>query len=215
MRMLLWGTLVLGLALPCMALDVTQGELVTLRLNLTNTGEVPLKQVQPEWQAIPDWLTPLPVQSVSLGVAAKATLPVNFQVHAQAPLDIETVLVVSLVDADGSRWPQKLTLQVLPRPVPEHSRLLPSFPNPCNPETWIPYQLQEASDVRLGIYDVQGRLVRELVLGYQEAGWYTSREQAAHWDGCNAQGETVSSGMYLVHLQAGEYHATRKLLVRR
>lgn len=124
-------------------------------------------------------------------------------------------LPLNLVDAEGSRWSQSLPLTVQARPVPEHSQLLASFPNPCNPDTWIPYQLQQASDVRVCVYDLRGHLVRELHLGYRDAGWYTARDQAAHWDGRNQLGESVSSGVYLVQLQAGEFTAMRKLLVRR
>ena len=97
--------------------------------------------------------------------------------------------------------------------VPENTELLPNYPNPFNPETWIPYQLTEPADVTLTIYDIQGRVVRDLDLGHQRAGIYHSRARAAHWDGRNTQGEPVASGLYFYTLKAGEFSATRKMLI--
>lgn len=91
--------------------------------------------------------------------------------------------------------------------------LLPNFPNPFNPETWIPYQLSEAAHVRICIYDVFGRLVRELDLGEQPAGGYLSQQRAAYWDGRNDVGEVVSSGMYFYTLEAGDYQRTRRMTI--
>ena len=93
--------------------------------------------------------------------------------------------------------------------------LLPNFPNPFNPETWIPYQLAEAAHVRIRIYDALGHLVRELNLGKQLAGDYLSRQRAAYWDGCNNMGEVVSSGVYFYMLKAGNYRTTRRMTVAR
>ena len=97
--------------------------------------------------------------------------------------------------------------------IPEDSALLPNFPNPFNPETWIPYQLAEASEVRIDIYDVNGSLVRQLDLGHQSAGMYQTRSRAAYWDGRNEIGEAVASGMYFYTLTAGDFSATRKMLI--
>ncbi|MDE0468303.1 MAG: T9SS type A sorting domain-containing protein [Candidatus Poribacteria bacterium] len=99
--------------------------------------------------------------------------------------------------------------------VPEETSLLPNYPNPFNPETWIPYQLATPADVTLTIYDLQGRVVRDLDLGQQRAGMYHSRNRAAYWDGRNAQGESVASGVYFYTLTAGDFTATRKLLIRK
>ena len=96
---------------------------------------------------------------------------------------------------------------------PEHSSLLQNFPNPFNPETWIPYQLQEGSEVTIGIYSVSGNLVRKLDLGYMPAGLYLNSDRSAHWDGKNAAGEQVSSGIYFYTIQAGDFTATRKMAV--
>ena len=99
--------------------------------------------------------------------------------------------------------------------MPEETSLLPNYPNPFNPETWIPYQLAEPADVALTIYDIQGRVVRDLDLGHQRAGVYQSRARAAHWDGRNAHGEPVASGLYFYTLKAGDFTATRKMLIRK
>ena len=96
---------------------------------------------------------------------------------------------------------------------PDTTELLPNYPNPFNPETWIPYHLAHAADVTLTIYDTQGVLVRQLDLGYQQAGYYTDRTRAAYWDGRNRLGESVASGVYFYQLQAGEFSATRKLVI--
>ena len=99
--------------------------------------------------------------------------------------------------------------------IPETTTLLPNYPNPFNPETWIPYQLADPADVTLTIYDINGRVVRNLDLGHQRAGMYHTRSRAAHWDGRNAQGEPVASGVYFYTLTAGDLSATRKLLIRK
>ena len=103
-------------------------------------------------------------------------------------------------------------LAVLP---PKETRLLPNYPNPFNPETWIPYQLASAADVTLRIYAASGELVRTLALGYQSAGIYQSRSQAAYWDGKNELGEPVASGIYLYTLSAGRFTATRRMVIRK
>ena len=99
--------------------------------------------------------------------------------------------------------------------VPKETALLANYPNPFNPETWIPYQLAKPADVTLTIYAVNGQVVRQLSLGYQLAGTYQSRSRAAYWDGRNAQGERVASGVYFYTLSAGEFTATHKMLIRK
>ena len=101
------------------------------------------------------------------------------------------------------------------REIPDTTALLPNYPNPFNPETWIPYQLATPAKVTLSIYSVDGRLVRSLTLGHQSAGVYESRARAAYWDGRNQQGELVASGVYFYTLTAGEFTTTRKMLIRK
>ena len=97
--------------------------------------------------------------------------------------------------------------------IPEAMALLPNYPNPFNPETWIPYHLATDAAVVLTIYDVRGVSVRALTLGHQSAGIYESRGRSVYWDGRNESGEPVASGVYFYTLTAGEFTATRKLLI--
>ena len=99
--------------------------------------------------------------------------------------------------------------------VPKETALHANFPNPFNPETWIPYQLAAASEVTLTIYDMNGGTVRRLEVGHRAAGVYQSRSRAGYWDGRNERGESVASGLYFYTLTAGEFTATRKMLIRK
>ena len=105
--------------------------------------------------------------------------------------------------------------QLLARLTPKETVLLPNYPNPFNPETWIPYQLAAPTEVSISIYTTDGKLVRTLDLGHQDVGIYTSRSHAAYWDGRNNVGERVASGVYFYTLTAGEFSATRKMLIRK
>ena len=99
--------------------------------------------------------------------------------------------------------------------TPAETTLLSNYPNPFNPETWIPYQLSEAADVTLTIYTADGRFVRTLRLGNRSAGIYQSKSRAAYWDGRNTLGEPVASGVYFYTLTTNEFTATRKMLIRK
>ena len=99
--------------------------------------------------------------------------------------------------------------------IPSETRLLLNYPNPFNPETWIPYQLAEATKVTVMIHAMNGSLIRTLELGHQAAGTYKSKSQAAYWDGRNEFGEQVASGLYFYTLTAGDFSATHKMLVRK
>ena len=103
--------------------------------------------------------------------------------------------------------------QLLASLPPKETALLPNYPNPFNPETWIPYQLSEPTDVRVNIYAVNGILVRTLLLGYQLPGSYTNKNQAAYWDGCNNFGEPVANGIYFYQLQTNEISPLRKMVI--
>ena len=99
--------------------------------------------------------------------------------------------------------------------IPSETALLANYPNPFNPETWIPYQLAAPAEVALTIYDMNGVAVRRLAIGHQAAGMYQSRGRAVYWDGRNGHGESVTSGLYFYTLKAGEFTATRKMLIRK
>ena len=123
---------------------------------------------------------------------------------------------------DFNFWTNRLDLfdgaalaPALSTTIPKATALLPNYPNPFNPETWVPYQLAAAADVTLTIYAVDGTLVRKLALGHRPAGVYQSKSRAAYWDGRDALGEPVASGIYFYTLTAGDFSATGKMLVRK
>ena len=105
--------------------------------------------------------------------------------------------------------------QLLASLMPQETALLANYPNPFNPETWIPYQLANPAEVTVTIYAANGAVVRTLDLGHQRPGSYASRSRAAYWDGRNAHGEPVASGVYFYTLQAGDFSATRKMVIRK
>jgi hypothetical protein len=107
-------------------------------------------------------------------------------------------------------------------PQPPITKLYPNYPNPFNPETWIPYQVAKDADVLVRIFDMRGQRIKTIVLGHQQAGFYISRDKAAYWDGRNQFGEQVSSGVYFYNLHvreaiprigAGDFTATRKMII--
>ena len=102
---------------------------------------------------------------------------------------------------------------ILPDRLPTTTQLLANYPNPFNPETWIPFELAEDAAVTVIIYDVQGKRVRQLQLGLVTAGRYVTADQAAYWDGKSETGEVVASGTYFYQLQAGDYTETRKMVI--
>ena len=103
--------------------------------------------------------------------------------------------------------------QLLAALIPKETILLPNYPNPFNPETWIPYRLADDALVTLTIYNQSGQIVRTLDVGHRIAAFYESRSKAIHWDGRNEFGEQVTSSVYFYHLSAGDYSATRKMLI--
>ena len=103
--------------------------------------------------------------------------------------------------------------QLLAALTPTETKLLANYPNPFNPETWIPYRLAEDAFVTLAIYDRAGQVVRALEVGHRSASAYESQSEAIHWDGRNQVGDLVASGVYLYTLTAGDFSATRKMLI--
>ncbi len=97
--------------------------------------------------------------------------------------------------------------------LPKQTRLLPNFPNPFNPETWMPYQLAESTNVTVTIYDAFGRAIRQFDLGRQSAGNYTGRERAVYWDGRDNSGQEVSSGLYFYTLKTDTLTQTRRMVI--
>ena len=97
--------------------------------------------------------------------------------------------------------------------TPKETVLFPNYPNPFNPETWIPYRLAREAEVAITIYDTKGTLVRWLALGNQAAGYYAERGKAAYWDGRNEDGESVASGIYMYQFRVGDYAASRRMVI--
>ncbi len=95
----------------------------------------------------------------------------------------------------------------------QETKLLPNYPNPFNPETWIPYQLSDSGDITVKIYDVGGHLIRTIEAGHKPVGYYLTRERAVYWDGRNTNGEPVGSGVYFYTLSAGDYAQTRRMVI--
>ena len=132
------------------------------------------------------------------------------------PAALEAQLEILRVESDGSLKYQRaiaLLESVLASLRPAETQLLSNYPNPFNPETWIPYHLANDSDVQISIYDINGALVRQLDLGYQQAGYYTNRSRAAYWDGRNEFGERIATGIYFYQLQAGSESFLRKMVI--
>ncbi len=156
-----------------------------------------------------------------VGEATTAAAPSLLALYGIEKLNPETIqawIERARIEDDGSivfRQGIAYLESLLGLSVPEETLLLANYPNPFNPETWIPYQLSEPAEVTLRIYAVNGILVRTLALGQTPAGIYQSRSRAAYWDGKNDVGESVASGIYFYTLTAGDFTATRKMLIKK
>ena len=145
----------------------------------------------------------------------------------QSVVQVGDVIEVRVLGPDGNVESQTHSFKVTPEHLanavltvrldgigqPNQNLLLQNYPNPFNPETWIPYQLSEDAPVSVSIYDTTGQLIRTLSLGFQAAGFYNSRERAAYWDGRNALGERVASGIYFYQLTTPSFQQTRRLVI--
>ena len=149
------------------------------------------------------------------GLAAPSMLAVD-DIHGVDPAVIRIWIERAQVEDDGSIAFQQgiANLQrLLASLIPEETILLANYPNPFNPETWIPYHLSNPSEVTITIYDTRGTVVRRLELGHQREGYYMSRSRSAYWDGRNAVGERVASGVYFYQLQADHLSLLRKMVI--
>ena len=155
-----------------------------------------------------------------LGESTDAAAPSVIAINNEelTPATIQAWITQAQVANDGSLAFQQGIAnleQLLALFIPEETALLHNYPNPFNPETWIPYQLTEPAEVTLTIHSVNGTVVRMLALGHQPAGIYQTRTRAAYWDGKNEVGESVASGVYFYTLTAGDFNATGKMMVRK
>ena len=154
-----------------------------------------------------------------LGESSEPAAPVIIALPGRlSPETLQQGLNLLHSQSDGSLGFQRAIAnleQLLATVQPKKTALLANYPNPFNPETWIPYQLAKPASVSVTIYGVNGKLIRTLTLGYQAAGVYHTRTRAAYWDGKNEIGETVASGVYFYTLTAGDFTATRRMLIRK
>ncbi len=151
------------------------------------------------------------------GIAAAPAILTRHNMELN-PSTIRAWLAQAQIETDGSLAFQKgiANLQRLLGVLsPKKTALLANYPNPFNPETWIPYHLAEPAAVTLHIYTISGVLVRKLDLGHQAAGIYTEKNRAVYWDGRNQLGEPVASGVYFYTFTAGDFTATRKMLIKK
>lgn len=149
--------------------------------------------------------TLLSIQFTALASRGSRVTLRNFRAGSSAGKPIASLPIETFIVVEGQ--------PAAPPLVPEDTDLFHNYPNPFNPETWIPYQLEQPADVKIAIYDANGQLVRMLNLGYQSAGYYIGRRRAAHWDGRNTVGEPVASGVYFYELQAANLSFLRKMVI--
>ena len=145
---------------------------------------------------------------------ATLELETNSSIDSVHPLS-STVSVdaAHLVSVDGQLIRVAVEPFFMDRLRPYQTRVFPNYPNPFNPETWIPFQLHKGAHVRITVYDTLGREIRRFDLGYQPAGYYKTRERAVHWDGRNDMNERVASGTYFYRLEAGDFVGTHRMVV--
>ena len=164
------------------------------------------------------------VNVMDLGLVAGA-----FGTDTAAPSKLSHNLQIAPTRADVQKWLREARQMNLTDPsvqrgifvleqllvvlTPKESVLLPNYPNPFNPETWIPYELATDTHVKITIYNTQGVVIRTLQFGHQSAGYYTDRDRAAYWDGRNALGEQVASGLYFYQLETDEMSSMRKMVI--
>jgi len=145
------------------------------------------------------------------GIAAH--LDDTFLISVEASQKGFTNSSVKLNITGGDIQSMTVTFDFTLETLPATTILLQNFPNPFNPETWIPYNLSKDANVTISIYDTKGQLVRTIILANQKAGVYTSKDRATYWDGRDSLGQKVSSGVYYYTLQAGEFRSTRKMII--
>ena len=199
------------------AIDIQVAEELVLNLRIKNTGLIPVQSlkatIHPEnrvqWLKLVNRTTP---KIDLLSPADAVTLPISIQTEWDAPINTMDVFVINLSDQNGHSWKVEIPVRVRDK-IPEISRLLPNYPNPFNPETWMPYELSEQASVTIQIYNTYGILVKSLMVGLKPAGTYLSKPRAAYWDGTNEIGERVASGIYFYVLKAGRFQSTRKMVI--
>ncbi|MCY3742725.1 MAG: right-handed parallel beta-helix repeat-containing protein [Candidatus Poribacteria bacterium] len=195
--------------------DITDLVMVATALG-TNAAENPRLDVNGDGSVN---IQDLILVATHLGETTAAAAPVIIELPKHfTPETLQQMLNLLRTQNDGSLAFQRAIAnleQLLLALAPKETALLANYPNPFNPETWIPYQLATPADVTLRIHAVDGTLVRALSLGHKAIGTYQTRSRAAYWDGKNELGEPVASGVYFYTLTASDFNATRKMLIRK
>ncbi len=190
--------------------------IVDLTLVASNFGETGANAADMNGDGVVN-IVDLTLVAAAFGNTAGAPIAwIHNQRIAPNRAEVETWLqearLLNLTDPDFQRGILVLE-NLLKSLTPKETALLPNYPNPFNPETWIPYKLAKPANVSVFIYTASGQLVRKLDLGHQAVGIYESRTRAAYWDGKNALGETVASGVYYYTLTTSKFTSTRKMLI--
>ena len=205
-------------------IDSRTGQLKTkVALDHETTPHYKVKVVVSDGSQIDSIIVTINVLSEETTTSAP-TIKVDRTVSILKPVSLKTLdrkelqarLQRLYAENDGTlKYQRKIVLleSLLASMRPDKTVLLANYPNPFNPETWIPYHLAKAADVQINIYDMYGTVVRHLALGYQSAGYHMSRSQSAYWDGHNDFGERVSSGVYFYQLQADITSPLRKMVI--
>ncbi|MYK25143.1 T9SS type A sorting domain-containing protein [Candidatus Poribacteria bacterium] len=219
----------------------TSNETTTITMHLSQAADPGTLQLQFELtdtdglhQA--QLIVPTAASDPAQGIKLHSCRSLNAKNHTveflmtDANLLLDSEVTLQVIDATGNITKQAFSLVlaeddtvVLASPAlefsamqaPTETALLPNYPNPFNPETWIPYQLAAPCKVTIEIHAIDGSLVRVLSLGHKATGIYQNRTRAAYWDGRNNIGEPVASGVYLYTITAGEFNATRKMMIRK
>jgi hypothetical protein len=177
----------------------------------TNSGEyVPLTLL--EYQA-QDWMLHFAFANAGAKIIPKTILNLEFKVIGHAPPGHEIPLGLSQVLFDENVLPNIHSGFV--EMLPPQNAVLQNYPNPFNPETWIPYWLARDNKATIRIYDISGHIIHTIDLGNQAAGAYLTKDKAAYWNGKDSLGQTVSSGLYFYTLQAGDFVATKRMIIVR
>jgi hypothetical protein len=177
----------------------------------TSSGEdVPLTLIEYQVQ---DWLLHFAFANAGAKIIPRTILNLEFDVIGHAPPGHEIPLDLSQVLFDESIVPNIYSGFV--EMLPPKTAVLQNYPNPFNPETWIPYWLAQGNKVTIRIYDIKGHIIRTIALGNQPAGTYLTKDRAAYWNGKDSLGQMVTSGLYFYTLQAGDFIATKRMVIVR
>ena len=141
---------------------------------------------------------------------AKIELTTQQKYHVASAID---QLESNLNRSNAEELALNVLKAILPERLPTETQLLPNYPNPFNPETWIPFELSQDSEVSVTIYDVAGTPVRNISVGYLQAGSYVRQSRATYWDGKTDTGERVASGTYFYTLKTEGYTSTQKMII--